>query len=79
MCFKEHQNLESKCELAKEKVDSEHGQNQKYPGPVSRPGYPFHFYLRTNIWMGLLDLGDIDREVTEIGWHVTFVTPRIIS
>lgn len=43
MCFKEHQNLESKCELAKEKVDSEHGQNKKYPGPVSRPGYPFHF------------------------------------
>lgn len=94
MCFKEHQNLESKCELAKEKVDSEHGQNQRY-GAIG--GHHWQgcipsildlcldqailsiFYLRTNIWMGLLDLGDIDREVTEIGWHVTFVTPGIIS
>lgn len=39
---------------------------------------PSNLHLRINIWVGLLDLGVIGRELNETGWHVNFVTPQII-
>lgn len=78
--MKEHQILELKCELAREKIDLEKGQNQRYATigghHMHRQGFipcildlcmnqaiPSIFCLRVNIWVYLLDLGVIGREL----------------
>lgn len=80
-CRKEHQSLESKCELARGKIDLEQGQNQRY-GTIRCHHWQgcilcvldlcmdqaiFYqcsiFYLRVSIWVDLLDLGVIGREL----------------
>lgn len=61
--------LKSKCDLAIGKIDLEHGQHQKH-GTIWCHYWqgciqviPLIFYLRVNIWVGLLDLGIVDREL----------------